>query len=254
MHEGTAILIALAALASAGCGEASGPLGETQGKGGSTAGSSDTLREERVTWDQHGQIDPRWGLAGNWTAYYDCDTPRPPVGEFPCTLPDPELGWTTSIERVCMKGTVQKVELRPDMTLAFDLQWGTSMALELHDSNEALIPFEPYDATAHGISGFMFDITGRTSEAPVTPPTLRVGLKTASAEFTHYITIILPSVDQRAMFSEVEQGAWVMVPNAFDPRAIMLVQFDVYSNNQAPKDYDFCVSNFRVLCDGRCIP
>ena len=46
-----------------------------------------------------------------------------------------------------------------------------------------------------------------------------------------------------------------MVPKAVDPYGdSTAIQFDVYSNNQAPKAYDFCVSNFRVLCEGKCIP
>jgi hypothetical protein len=241
----TAVVI----LAVGGCGQAR----EGRGDDTSAAGAPGEPREARVTWDKHGVIDRRWGIEGSWHSYSDCASGGVALG-FPCTRLDPQLlgpdgreGWATSASQVCMKGTVPKVELTTDRTLAYDYQWGAGWGFTLGVGM-------PYDATAHNIIGFMFDVTHGSADAPA-PATLRIRLTMpTTAEDHHFITIALPSLDRRVMFDEVEQGEWVMVPREFRPEAIDGVGFEVYSNNQAPKDFDFCVSNFRVVCAGECIP
>jgi hypothetical protein len=113
---------------------------------------------------------------------------------------------------------------------------------------------ETYDASAHGIAGFMLDIT-QGAPGPPAPATLRVNIAMPTTQGEpHFTTIALPSLDQRLMFDEVQQGTWVMVPTELRPEAIEGIDVDVYANNQAPKAYDFCVSNLRVVCPGECIP
>jgi hypothetical protein len=150
------------------------------------------------------------------------------------------------------------------MTLAYNLQWGAGIGIDLGVYDAALGVEYSYDAAAHGIIGFMFDIMQGPPGPPAlpAPATLRVSLQMPGLEdASHFITVMLPSVGQRVMFpspaktvDEVEQGSWVMAPTQFTPQAIETIKFEVNPNNQAPKDYNLCVSNFRVLCAGECIP
>jgi hypothetical protein len=258
MHRRSPIAFstAFAAVVGGGCGQASPSSAKNHG-----SGSNETVfRTERVTWDQNGIIDRRWGIEGSWYAYDDCGTERPSQN-FPCTDRDPELsgpdgiqGWATSASKVCMRGTVPRVELKPDKMLAYEYQWGAGMGFNLGAWNPDLETRDAYDATAHGIIGFMFDVTQGTPGPPA-PATLRISLPMPATEAeSHFITIAPPSLDRGVMFDEVEQGFWVTVPTEFRPQTIQGIKFDVYTNNQAPKDYDFCVGNFRVVCAGECIP
>jgi hypothetical protein len=244
-HSPISLSTIFAALAVGGCSQALQPT--VEGHGGDPG--AEQLREARVTWNRYGEIDGRWGIEGAWFSYSDCSTEGAGLG-FPCTRLDRELvgpdgseGWATSASQVCMKGTVPRIE--SGNTLALDYQWGAGIGFSLG---------EPYDATAHNVIGFMFDVTQGAPGKPA-PATLNIGLAMpATVGVPHIIAIPLPSLDRRVMFDEVEQGEWVAAPTQFRPEAISTVGFDVYTNNQAPKDYHFCVSNFRVLCAGECIP
>jgi hypothetical protein len=116
---------------------------------------------------------------------------------------------------------------------------------------------QPYDATKYGVKGFRFDITEGTPGTHA-PATLAVRLRVSSVpvEAAHFIKIAVPALNQAVSWaqdsiapsaSEVEQGTWITDPTPFTPEAILSIEFEVYTNNQAPKPYDFCVSNFRVL-------
>jgi hypothetical protein len=245
-----AFLARFAALSAIGCGPASQPTAQADDQ--DVNGTA--FRVERVTWNRYGVIDPRWAIEGQWYSYSDCEREEGVALDLPCTQRDPELvgpdgskGWATSAKQVCMKGTVPRVELDRDDS-AYDFQWGAGMGFQLGGRSTD----ETYDADAHGITGFMFDITQGTSGSQA-PSTLRISLPTAATETSgHFITVAPPSLDQRVMFDEVEQGIWVMVPTEFRPQTIRRVNFDVSTNIQAPRDYDFCVSNFRVICPAGC--
>jgi hypothetical protein len=235
-----ALVIPFVALTSAGCGETSSS--SERESDADPSDSRDALTENRVTWDKDGVIDPRYGISGYWYAFNDC--PPNPNG-VKCTQPDDALvgpdhepGWSTSPERVCMKGIAPRVEGD------YDLQWGAGMGFFVGGTRS-------YDATGRGVIGFMFDVTQGTADAAPAPPTLRISFDTPSTadEAHHSITIALPALDQPVIFSELEQGSWVVDPRPFTAEAITTVGFDVYTNDQAPKLYDFCVSNFRVLCE-----
>jgi hypothetical protein len=229
-----------------GCGNTSLTAEEgAHSEPGDAAHSKNLPLQKNVTWDKDGVIDGRFGIQGWWTAYNDepsateagLEPTRPDDG---LVGPDKQPGWSTSAKRICSKGTVPKIATLPNGEPAFGQQWGAGLGLDLNQG-------EPYDAQARGILGFMFDITEGTAGA-ASPPTLKVSIDIPSVDVgDSYLThISLPATDQAVLFSELEQP-WAEEPKPFTPSALIALTFQVIPNTQAPKSYDFCVSNLRVL-------
>jgi hypothetical protein len=246
-HSLLALLTAVVAL---GCGHTSSQASDGEPPAdGKTSG----LIQKRTTWDAKGLIDGRFGIEGHWHAFHDSPTTEDGQPETPArdhTLPDLELlgpdsqpGWSTSSTQICMKGIATKVTVGSDVDAAFTAQYGAGIGFDL---NHGL----PYDAEVRGIVGFMFDVREGSVGAP-TPPTLRASIELPSVDVgtSYFMDLLVPAVDQTLTFSEVEQGSWVGEPTIFTADALIGVTIQVTTNTQAPKPYDFCVSNFRVLME-----
>jgi hypothetical protein len=49
------------------------------------------------------------------------------------------------------------------------------------------------------------------------------------------------------MFDEALQGSWVPNPVPLDTSRLMAIEFHVYTNANAQKPFDFCISNLRAI-------
>lgn len=223
----------------AGGSEAAGDGGEQSvaGEGGEGGALSDA-----VTWDIQGNISANtndFGIRGRWFLKTDCADAAP--ASIPCTSPNPslmgpdaQLGWTVDSTRVCAKGVATQVIMEN-----YDLEWGVRLGFELNRSR-------PYDADARGIRGFAFDIVSQA--IPAQPATLLVAYSTASTvKNPHFVTVTLPSQDRTVLFDDALQGSWVTTVVPLDTTELTSVDFWVFTSIAAPKPYDFCVSNVRVL-------
>ena len=114
----------------------------------------------------------------------------------------------------------------------------------------------PYDASAHGVTGFGFDI-----DMPPTGGQMRVEFPTSGEPGT---TDINPAFWGGASanlspftkggsysfhFTDVGGPMNVTAPVPFDKTKILSMQFHVVSNASTTVPFAYCISNLRVLTD-----
>jgi hypothetical protein len=87
----------------------------------------------------------------------------------------------------------------------------------------------------------VFELTG---SAPVT---LRINVVTPKTIGVSHFTETALSRSAFVDFGSVRQGDWVLDPTPLDRTQITDIQFHVYTNEQAPTPFDFCVSYVYVL-------
>jgi hypothetical protein len=174
------------------------------------------------------------GIQGPWYSYNDCDDSPgdctkdqvPAKGEFANTG-----------GKMCTSGSTALVAVEAD----FSTKWGAGIALDLNNSGGESGQKTPYDASAHGVVGFSFTITG-------TAPGLRVNFPTpSSAEGAHFIAG-MPGANQ-ALFADAKQGSWVMPKTDFDASQVLSIQFQIPSVMGSAVDFDFCVENLAPLVE-----
>lgn len=206
-----------------------------------------------ISWNETGYIDMTmntFGINGSWFAYNDCNDAMQAM--VPCTMPDALLtgpdgnpGWATTPAQVCMKGTAAQVMMTPDGGTVdyFGIQWGAGIAFDLSNAGGVGAVAMPFNATAAGIAGFIFDVTGTA------PMRVRINYVMPTTESTSHFIEVEPGTNISVDFLSVNQGAWVMDPNrvAFDPTQFRTIQFQVFTNDMSTTPYDFCVSNVRVI-------
>jgi len=199
-----------------------------------------------------GDIGPNAaGIMGGWGTYVDtpgclelgfsadqCSRVVAPAGPaFPPS--DLQTG------RVCTSGVAARLLDYPDtMTPAYDAMWGAGIQLTLNRDM-------PYDAVAHEITGFSFEI-----DRPV-PNRMRVNFPTANG------LPISAFWGGKIMddFSPIEAGLNVVrwadvggpnfVPNppAFDERMLTFFQIHVAVSPDQATPFDYCVSNLAARTD-----
>jgi hypothetical protein len=226
-----------------------GAANASGGAGGGSAGSGQPTEGTDLLWDEGGRVsaaDQRLGIGGYWYPLDDC--PQAIPAGLPCTTWDSGLvgpntltGWSVTPDAVCIRGTATQVVNGSDGSPAYAQQWGAGVGFDL--SNTANVRM-PYDAAAHGITGFVFEITGTA------PPVIRVNIGTPSTgNDAHFVQARVPSANLIVRFSDVQQGAWVGMPRAFTPEAIFFVQFQVVTSATSSTPFDFCIRGARVLFD-----
>lgn len=250
----TVVSILSLGFASVACGgggsgdddDATGGSGASGGTGGSGASA------DAVVWDKGGWVDTAanpFGIQGPWYSYNDCNNAMPAM--LPCTMPDTTItgpdnmtGWRVDETAVCTKGTAPQVIMG-----MFSLQWGAGLALDLASTGGDMAvkgDFNALTAGGTGIKGFMFDITSNAT--PVAPIDVRVNIKTkATGDNSHFVPVQLNAKDKAVLFDEALQGAWVTTPSPLTKDKIESIQFQIYTNESAPKPFDFCVSNMRGI-------
>jgi hypothetical protein len=71
-----------------------------------------------------------------------------------------------------------------------------------------------------------------------------------TGDASHFKPVTLSKSNEAVLFEEAAQGSWVMgtdvVPDV-PVNALESIQFQVSTDEVAPKPFDFCVSNMRVI-------
>lgn len=193
-----------------------------------------------ISWSSTGTLaeNELCPMEGAWNTYDDCAT-APLVG-LPCTERDPaltgpegQLGFSVSAERVCTKGILQQV-----VDQAYNEMWGAEVTLEFAGPSGE----HAFDAEACGGTGFRFDIEARGS-----PGDLMLRFRSRSDPLgENRVTVPLPGNDTAVHFDDVTQGQDSMAA-APSPDAIYSLSFRVAANGSAPKPFDFCISDLRLL-------
>lgn len=154
--------------------------------------------------------------------------------------------------RMCTAGTAAQVVPGRDGALAWSAIWGNMIGVSLATSDPSPVPVRgTYDAPAHGITGFGFDIDG---ELPL--GRFRVLVTTAEndgdAAYWGGATMDL-SPYQGPGHYEIRWpdvgGPMYLGPGAppFDPTKIESISFDVAGRADFAASYDLCVGNFTLL-------
>jgi hypothetical protein len=239
---------------SGGAGGDGAPIGNAGLGGGSpggagssgTAGSGGWLYAEPVAWIDTGWVDPSTNavsIQGGWTPVDDCGSAIP-LG-VPCTTWDPSLdsaghpGFLVDPTQACIRGVAAQVE-----DGHYGPQWGAALALPLNTEAEVQAPLGAYDALAHRVHGFVFNVTGTA------PANIRVNVVTVNETVNlHHKEFALgtPEIVVRWDDPLFTQGFWVQNPEPFEVHQILNLLIQVATNESAPTPFDFCISNLRAL-------
>jgi hypothetical protein len=198
-----------------------------------------------IVWDVNGSLtgDDACGTSGVFRPYDDCADATPlglPCTEWDAALSGPEgqPGFSVSGGKACGRGTVRRVIDGPDGTEAYSAMWGAKVSLDFSGPGGE----HPFDAAACGVRGFRFDLERRGDLSD-----LRVRLRSGaeSSPFA-FVTYLLPARRAELVFERLDDGQDDPGPPPV-PEAIHSLSFEVYTNTSAPKSFDFCVSNLRLL-------
>jgi hypothetical protein len=196
-----------------------------------------------IYWDFYGAIYSNqnpYGINGGWYTFDDCGDAS--LVGLPCTArnpmlsgPDGQRGWAVAASTaVCASGTAPRVQIGPDGAPAYGIQWGFGMGFSLNGG-------APFNAAAQCMRGFEFVLTGNA------PVTLRINVVTPKTIGVSHFTETALSRNAFVDFASVRQGPWVPDPSPLDVSMITDIQFHVYTNEQAPTPFEFCVDYVRVL-------
>jgi hypothetical protein len=167
------------------------------------------------------------GIHGSFFEYSDCadlknmncaTVTTPPANSFPNTG-----------GRMCTSGH----------TSTASGAWGAGIGLELNDGP----PQMPYDTTAHGVVGFCFNLSGTT----IPSTTIRVAFPTQNNNDNAYFSAVSTPGQHTVLFSDTAQGSWVTTKSAFEPKAVMLLQFQIPSATTASVAWDFCIDGLTAI-------
>ncbi len=169
------------------------------------------------------------GINGSWFVYSDCvdlngmnctTVTTPPMTSFPNT------GGS-----MCTSGT----------TSANAAAWGAGIALELNDDG-ANHQQSPWDATAAGVTGFCFQLSGSAI-----PPGLRLAFKTTTSGDDAPFKAVAGAGQHTVLFSQTGPGSWFKNMSPLDTKNLVLMQFQIPSMSGTPIPWDFCVSGMTAV-------
>ena len=137
------------------------------------------------------------------------------------------------------------------MILAWPSIWGNIIAFDLATPDPGpTAVVGPYDAPAHGITGFAFDV-----DAVPDGGHLRVLFATPGNE-NHPAYWLGAANDVSPVFNpghyemrwpEIGGPIWYADPPPFDPTKIEWIAFDIVSTDAAPVPFDFRLTNLALL-------
>jgi hypothetical protein len=243
----------LAVLVAAGCGASP------------DAGQPDAAPRPVLTPDQHGRInEPTTTIHGAWYAFVDSvrfdgttyvdgdcqakgghDTsecsaliaPDPTAGEFP---PSPDLG-------MCVAGVVAKVIAGPDGMLDTANITGAGIGFTLADG-------QPYDATAHHVTGLGFDIDWEPPPgAQIRIALPAAGMPGAAASWGGPYAPFSPVHLGHNQLRWGQVGVYGTLGAALDATRLLSVRFEVapvlpYAT-QSDASFAFCIAHVEALID-----
>jgi hypothetical protein len=105
-----------------------------------------------------------------------------------------------------------------------------------------------YDATAHGITGFAFDLEGTVSRLRVEFATMGTELNAAYWEGALMdLSPVSGAGHYEIRWADVGGPAYLTAPPPFDPTKLERIQFHVPSQAAAATPYSFCLKNITLL-------
>jgi hypothetical protein len=212
-------------------------------------------REQVLVADENGRVRDTatgtTGIRGRWFAATDADdcqkkgkhapeacsflvTPDPTASSF---LPTGDLGF-------CAVGVAAKPVPRPDGTPDWENIWGARIGLTLNDG-------KPYDARAHGVTGFAFHID---SEPPPNRG-MRVQLAMGAGNdppvwggaTTETSPVHLGRNEMR--WADVAGPPYLENPPTLDPGRLVSIQFTIPTHPADSRSFSFCISHLAALTD-----
>jgi hypothetical protein len=216
-------------------GSGAGGTSATTGAGGTSAttgagGSGTACPGVPIMPDAMGMVaasSNSVGIHGSWFEYSDCTDLKnmncatvttPPASSFPNTG-----------GKMCTSGH----------TSMATGAWGAGIGLELNDGP----PQMPYDTTAHNVVGFCFQLSGAT----IPSTSIRVAFPTKNNNDNAYFSAVTTTGQHTVLFSDTAQGSWVTTKSAFEPNAVMLLQFQIPSSTTASIPWDFCIEGLTAI-------
>jgi formylglycine-generating enzyme required for sulfatase activity len=218
--------------------------------------------------DQNGHYDGTnaAGVVGYWWStsdYYGndgtagtgtCTADGFSAGECSFVTPTPGTFFRPDAQgRMCAAGTAAPV--LPDATgiYAYSAIWGVIFGFNLNSPGPLTYgqnSQDGYDAPAHGITGFAFDIDavppgGHLQVAFLTPETVDNAAYWDGALMG--LSPIMAPGHYEVRWADVGGPFYLVSPPMFDPTKIQNIVFHVVSTNIGPVDFDFCLSNLTLL-------
>lgn len=275
-----AALIATIGLTAAGCSGAllapqpeghggMGPMGAAAGKAGTggTGGARPPGSGIALVTGPDGWLEPNpAGAVGSWWATNDdigatltAGTGDCPTAGFPMsacsTLTTPSPGTPflpdPNGRGMCASGTSAQVVTGSDGTLAWPSIWGNIIGFNVATADpNPMAALGTYEAPAHGITGFAFDIDavpdgGHLRVLFAIPGTENHPAYWAGA--TNDISPVLGPGHYEMRWPEIGGPFWFADAPPFDPTKIEWVAFQVVSTDVAPVPFNFCISRLLLL-------
>jgi hypothetical protein len=161
-------------------------------------------------------------------------------------LPDPNG------KGMCTSGIAARVIPGQDGTLAYSSIWGNLIAFDLNTTGPDITPTMvfPYDAPAHGITGFAFDIDAVPpgGHLRVTFPTVATVNQPAYWDgASQDQSPILAPGHYEMRWPEIGGPFYLGNPPPFDPTQLRTIGFHVVSNANEAVPYSFCIKNVVLL-------
>jgi hypothetical protein len=227
------VLLVIVAVAGIGCGSGPPPPQQPQpSSNGCFDGSNDA------------------GIVGCWYAYGDCTADQCST----VTAPVPGQPFPGMNGLMCTEGTAAKA-----VGTAGSAIRGTGIGFDLNNPGAAdggVGEKLPWDATAHGITGFVFQIdtppVGGNMRVEF-PTSAEIGTTDVNAAYWGGATANLSPINSGRTYSfhwaDVGGPMDLTSPPPFDKTKILSMQFHVVSNDVAPIPFSYCISNIRALKD-----
>jgi hypothetical protein len=158
---------------------------------------------------------------------------------------------------MCTSGVDAQVILDANGIPAWSSIWGAIIGFNPNNPGtiaDGTTLIAPYNAPAHGITGFAFDIAFNTAAVPGGAP-LRVAFQTVGTEnspaywmgATSDWSPISGSGHYEMRWNEIGGPMYVIGPPPFDPTTLKAIQFQVVASATGPVPFDFCVNNATLL-------
>jgi hypothetical protein len=176
------------------------------------------------------------------------------------TTPAPGQPFAKTASGMCTAGTVAKViPMAGSTSPDYSDVWGAGVGFDMNNGGTddgGTGAKLPYDATAHGVTGFSFHI-----DTPPTGGQMRVEFPTAAVVGTtdinsaYYggatanLSPFTKGGDVTFHFKDVGGPMYLTSPMPFDATKILSMQFHVVSNTSSTIPFQYCISNLTALHD-----
>jgi hypothetical protein len=225
------LTLGLAALACDSSGDGTDKPGDgTTTDGTSTSGGTSTFEGHPLNpmngWVA--RMDNEAGIQGAFYTFNDNED----GGDFVINPATYETAGAT----ICADGTAEAV-----LNMEYAVYWGGAVGFNLNQE-EGSDTAMAYDATANGVTGFGFDI----STLPVGGQ-LRFNVLVSGEPENNYCALITATAGNEFRWEDLKLSCWAAMPTTPDPTKIEAVHWQIVTNENAPYDFNFCVSNITAL-------